>query len=94
MEPITVASIVRSFAALLMADSMTVRKKQLSIIVMAVILFEGYALAHNGYSFAVLFDNLLSGLEAGLSALGIYHLTDKPKAPAPVVVLNDDKGSI
>ena len=80
METVTVASLVRSFAGLIMSDSMSPRSKQFSIILLAVILFEGYALAHIGFTFAVLFDNLLSGLEAGLSALGIYHLTDnKPQ---------------
>lgn len=92
MTPITVASLVRSFAALLMADSMSARKKQLSIILMAVFLFEGYAIAHVGFSLATIFDNLLSGLEAGLSALGIYHLTDKPKEPLPITP-NDDRGA-
>jgi hypothetical protein len=77
MEPVTVGAIVRSFAGLIMNEDMSPKQKQISIILIAVLLTEGYALAHIGFSFAVMFDNLLNGLEAGLSALGIYHLTQK-----------------
>jgi hypothetical protein len=77
MEPVTVGAIVRSFAGLIMSEDMSSKQKQISIILIAVLLTEGYALAHVGFSFAVIYDNLLTGLEAGLSALGIYHLTLK-----------------
>lgn len=77
MEPITVGAIVRSFAQLLLADSMSPRKKQVFIIIFSVFLFMGYTMTHSTFSLSNTFDSLLNGLTAGLSAIGIYHLTQK-----------------
>ena len=78
MEIITVGAVVRSFAGLLMNDSMSTRRKQVSILVMGVLLFVGFQVTHSTVSIASVFDAFLNGLTAGLTALGIYHATDTP----------------
>ncbi len=75
MEPVTVATIVRSFAGLIMSENMSPRKKQILVIGIAVIFFLGNQVSLGVYSYADLFRSLLEGCTAGLSAIGMYELT-------------------
>lgn len=79
MDVIVVATIVRSFAGLLMADSMSPRKKQVAVITMSVLLYIGYAATHSSPSVTALFDAMLDGLTAGVAAVGIFHATQSTK---------------
>lgn len=72
MEPITVATVVRSFASLIMTENMSDRTKRILVVCMSVILFVGYAATHS----SPFFEALLNGLTAGFSALGIHTLTE------------------
>ena len=78
MTILTIGTLVRSFASLIMSDSMSTRDKQVSVLSIAVILFVGFQLTHSTVTIASTFDALLDGLTAGLTALGVYHLTDTP----------------
>lgn len=75
MEPVTVGAIVRSFAGLIMTEKMSSRTKQFLVIGISVVLFLGYQTTSVSTDPKELFQALINGLEAGLSALGIYHLT-------------------
>ncbi len=75
MEPVTVGAIVRSFAGLIMHEEMSTRRKQVLVIGLSVVFFLGYQVTTISTTPAAIFDSLLRGLEAGLSALGMYELT-------------------
>lgn len=80
METITVSAIVRSFAGLIMTEKMPTRNKQFLVIGLSVIFFLGYQVTTVSTNPAELFQALINGLEAGLSALGIYHITSVDKS--------------
>lgn len=75
MEPVTVGAIVRSFAGLIMTENMSKRTKQFLVILISVAFFVGYQITTVSTDPAEVFASLISGLEAGLTALGMYHLT-------------------
>jgi hypothetical protein len=79
MEPVTVGAIVRSFAGLIMTEKMSTRMKQFLVIGLAVSFFMGYQITTVSTDPAELFQSFINGLEAGLSALGIYHITTVDK---------------
>lgn len=88
MEPVTVGAIVRSFAGLIMNENMSPRRKQVLVIGLSVVFFLGYQVTSVSVTPADIFASLLQGLEAGLSALGIYHLTTSVPAPSAKPVDN------
>ncbi len=84
MEPVTVATIVRSFAGLIMAENLSPRKKQLLVIGIAIVFFLGNQVASGVYTYPELFTSLLEGCTAGLSAIGMYELTKRGVDKTPV----------
>ena len=75
MDPITVGTVVRSFAGLIMNQSFSRRKKQILVIALSIIFFLGDQVANGVYTYPELYTSLLEGCTAGLSAIGMYELT-------------------
>lgn len=77
MEPITTATIVRSFAGLIMSENLSPRRKQALVIGISIIFFLAAQVASGNYSTKELYQSLLEGCTAGLSAIGMYEFTKK-----------------
>jgi multisubunit Na+/H+ antiporter MnhB subunit len=75
MTIITLGALVTSFSSLFMTDTMPAWAKQAVVLTFAIVLTLGYTATHEGLALSGLFDSLINGLTAGLTALGVYHLT-------------------
>jgi peptidoglycan/LPS O-acetylase OafA/YrhL len=73
---LTIGALVRAFAGMIMTERMSRRHKQLAVLGISVALFIGLSISTEPISFATVFAACISGLTAGLVAMGIHAQKD------------------